>query len=327
LKVLIVGINSYLGSAIAKKLYLAGHSIEGVDRQAEIMFDPLKGETVVSNFFWDISNFRYYRIADIEDLTAVIWAKTVDKVIYCAGIVGYKNCIDNNALTTLINSRVPMLLAKIFERKFIYLSAQSIFGSNYDENKLHCMTEDTHIDPKSEYAKSKRLGEVGVIDNGGSVLRLATVFGDSPLIKMEQMVHNWVVTLLKTATLSLFQVETYRSLLYMDDLTNYIANNLVDNNQPRVINLTTLYLTKFAIAKSIVDSIHNYKLKASLSNEIRTTLTKEIQIITTIGNDPEARYNPVISKYRSVEHDPSNFLGKKLEYLIPKIVHYLEENN
>ena len=168
--ILITGGAGYLGSVLTFKLLEEGFSVTVLDNmifnQNSLLnccnfknFDFVKG---------DIANFNL-----IKDIISGF-----DIVIPLAGIVGAPACAINPNLTKRINldaqRNIISCLGK--QQTVLFPTTNSGYGKGDDEK----CTEESPLNPLSEYAQHKVLIENEFLENCNSItFRLATVFGNS----------------------------------------------------------------------------------------------------------------------------------------------------
>ena len=141
-----------------------------------------------------------------------------DIIIPLAAIVGFPACERDKELATQINyEHVKFVcdIAKENNKKVVYPNTNSGYGIG--ENG-EC-TEDSPLNPISHYGKTKVEAEKEVLGIGGISLRLATVFGTSPRMRMDLLVNEFVYKALTDKYITIFEKD-FRSTVYLKHSAN-----------------------------------------------------------------------------------------------------------
>ena len=139
-----------------------------------------------------------YLFTDLEELDITHTAavsdffqnNAVDVVINCAAYTAVDRAEEEPDLAMLLNAHAPAYLAKICElhhARLIHISTDYVFGGNSNTP----YTEEAPCDPKGVYARSKREGELGVMQNTSNGLIIRTSWLYSPYG------HNFMKTILR----------------------------------------------------------------------------------------------------------------------------------
>ena len=97
--------------------------------------------------------------------------------------------------------------------------------------------ENSPLNPVSLYGKLKVLVEKDVLNRENSIsLRLATVFGSSPRMRLDLLVNDFVYKLFKDKYLILFEENFRRNFIHVRDVVNlfFMINNF-DNAKIKFI--------------------------------------------------------------------------------------------
>jgi len=182
-KILITGGAGYLGSVITEKLLSENNEVTVLDN---MMYNQTS-----SIIFSHKKNFKFVNgdVRDKELLKELVLQN--DIIIPLAAIVGFPACERDKELATQINyEHVKFVcdIAKENNKRVVYPNTNSGYGIG--ENG-EC-TEESPLNPISHYGVTKVMAEKEVLGIGGISLRLATVFGTSPRMRMDLLVNEFV---------------------------------------------------------------------------------------------------------------------------------------
>lgn len=191
--ILVTGGAGYKGVKLTAKLLNSGHNV-----------------TVLDNFMYGYEPFLHLaehsklKVIKQDIRNKIRNIKNFEVVFHLAGISGYPACIANPNLARLINVHATEDLIKSLNKDqfLIYASTTSFYGKSGSQ-----CTENTPVDPVSDYGKTKYLAENIVMGRDNSVsLRFATVFGFSPKMRMDLMVNDFTYKAMKEGVIVLLIV-------------------------------------------------------------------------------------------------------------------------
>ncbi len=164
-RIVLFGMNGQVGQRLMTTLADAGYEVTGIDRTR-----------------------CDFATATAKDIAVIIRAVEPQLVINAAAYTAVDKAESEPELATRINAEIPELIAIAAHEQgvpFLHFSTDYVFdglrGAPYAEGA------DTH--PISQYATSKRAGEVGVRKHGGYIFRLQWVFdaaGNNFLLTMRK---------------------------------------------------------------------------------------------------------------------------------------------
>lgn len=184
MKVLVLGIDGYIGTRLAQTLMKRGHDIVGVDTgfyREGWLYNGIEQMPRIIN--------KDTRELTEEDL------KGYDAVIHLADLSNDPLGQQDPELTYDINHkasvRVATLAKKVGVRRFIYSSSCSAYGIATED----FVNEESELNPQTAYAKCKVLVEndlKNLADDTFSptYMRNATVYGPSPRMRFDLVVNN-----------------------------------------------------------------------------------------------------------------------------------------
>ena len=184
MKVLVTGINGYIGTVLGQELIKAGHEIVGFDT------GYYKGA-----WLYDMPDFKEPKIInkDIREITEKDLLG-FDAVAHLAELSNDPLGETDPEITYKVNHKGTIKLAKIAKKagisRFIYFSSCSVYGASDD-----VADEATPVNPLTAYAKAKVLNEAALQkladDNFSPIIfRNATVYGASPRLRFDLVVNN-----------------------------------------------------------------------------------------------------------------------------------------
>ena len=184
MRVLITGTEGYIGALMAPLVMARGHDVTGLDtgyfREARLEPDPPAAFPVID---------KDLRRVTREDLQGF------DAVIHLAGLSNDALGQIYRPVTYDVNHRGSIRLAALAKAagvtRFLYSSSCSVYGKS-DEA---IVTEESKVDPQTDYALCKMLDEWELADLADDTftptyLRNATAYGASPRMRFDLVVNN-----------------------------------------------------------------------------------------------------------------------------------------
>ena len=254
-KILITGGAGYLGSVITELLLQDW-------REITILDNMMYNQTSLINFS-HYDNFKFINgdVRDKELLKELVLQN--DVIIPLAAIVGFPACERDKELATQINyEHVKFVcdIAKENNKKVVYPNTNSGYGIG--ENG-EC-TEDSPLNPISHYGKTKVEAEKEVLGIGGISLRLATVFGTSPRMRMDLLVNEFVYKALTDKSIVLFEKKFVRNFIHIRDVALVFRKmiNQYEQWSGMVFNvgLSEANLTKQQLCEKIQEQVPAFQI-------------------------------------------------------------------
>lgn len=200
---------------------------------------------------------------DVRDGEALASAlKGVGAVIHLAAVVGYPACSRDPELAEDINVGGTRTLIEQMSpsQRLVYASTGSCYGAVPEG----LCTEETPLSPLSVYGRTKAESEDLVLKSGGVALRLATVFGVAPRMRVDLLVNDLSRRALRDGELEVYESDFWRSLLHVRDAARAFVLALDHYNEMRgrAFNVgdDTLNVTKAKLARLICERAGDARL-------------------------------------------------------------------
>jgi nucleoside-diphosphate-sugar epimerase len=248
-KVLITGGAGYLGSTLAEYLLKKGYFVTVLDN---LMYKQL---SLLHLLKFDNFNFVLGDVRNKKLLQSLV--EDNDVIIPLAAIVGMPACRDNPELATEVNYNQIVNIVEVLKKnqKLILPNTNSQYGSSDS-----VITENSPFNPLSHYAKTKCDAEELLLKSkNGITLRLATVFGVSPRMRMDLLVNDFVYKSVNDGYLVLFESQFKRNYIHVQDIAMtfefMIKNYDKCNGQAFNVGLSKANLSKLELANKIKEYI------------------------------------------------------------------------
>lgn len=254
-KILITGGAGYIGSVLTKKLLENNYYV-----------------TVLDNFFYDqlslldcvaYKNFELIN-GDVRDYDLVkSLMKDVDIIIPLASLVGAPICKKYPILSHEINynSAINIIENKTSNQKIIMPTTNSAYGTG---NKDNYCDENSELKPISEYAEQKvELEKILMKKNLVTSLRLATVFGPSPRMRLDLLVNDFTYRAFKDQFIVLYESSFKRNYIHVYDIANvflFCIEEIKTNNEIFNVGLSDTNISKLELCERIKNILPNLNI-------------------------------------------------------------------
>lgn len=210
--VLVTGGAGYIGSVLCERLLDAGHRITVID-------SLVYGQTGLYHL---CSNPRFDFVkADARDEgTLRKLLGKADAIIPLAAIVGPGACQRDPVTATTVNHDAIQLINRLRSRNQLVLFPSTISGYGSKPAGIIC-TEDTPQEPISLYGRTKVLAEQELLQSPNVVaLRLSTVFGMSPRMRIDLLVNYYVYSAATEGHIVIYEKNFRRSHVHTLDVSD-----------------------------------------------------------------------------------------------------------
>jgi nucleoside-diphosphate-sugar epimerase len=173
-----------------------------------------------SRFLKDIP-FIFGDIRDTEKLLSI--SKDYDVIVLMSALVGDPACSVDPVLTESINYKAIKDFCKNVEptKHIIFMSTCSVYGAQDG-----ILNENSPTDPLSSYAMTKLKAEQHVLERGGTIFRLGTVFGLGDTysrLRMDLVVNVLTMKAIKHGEITINGGEQWRPIIAVRDIAEYIT--------------------------------------------------------------------------------------------------------
>jgi nucleoside-diphosphate-sugar epimerase len=252
--VLVTGGAGYVGSILCERLLAAGHRVTAVD-------SLIYGE---QNLFHLCANsaFEFVRGDARDEALMRPLVREADAIIPLACIVGAPACDRDPLSARSTNLEAIQMLGRLCgqDQLVIYPTTNSGYGTR--SGSIQC-TEETPLEPISLYGRTKVDAEAEVLSwPRGISLRLATVFGTSPRMRMDLLVNHFVWAAVSDGFLVIFEKDFRRNFVHIRDVADCFLHCLACPDRmvgrPFNLGLDDCNLSKEALALRIKQHVPGF---------------------------------------------------------------------
>ena len=267
-KILITGGAGYIGSVLTPLLLSEGYSVTVIDKLS------YERNSLLACCKYDEFKFVEGDINNINTIDNII--NNYDIVIPLAAIVGAPASEKNTSLSRKTNLDSIKDLIKLMSplQRMIYPTTNSGYGIGKQDQ--YC-TEETPLNPISEYGRNKVEAEKIILDRKNSIsFRLATVFGVSPRMRTDLLVNDFTLKAVKDGYIVLFQENFKRNYIHINDVADVflysIKNFETMKDNTYNVGLEDTNISKLELAQRIKKFLPNFSIHCA-----------------EIGEDPDKR--------------------------------------
>ena len=274
--ILVTGGAGYIGSILCGRLLEAGHRVMVVDN---LMFGQLGLAHLCANPSFD------FVLGDVRDerLMKELVSKA-DVIIPLAALVGAPLCDKDPEMARSVNLEAIRMINRLRggNQLVVYPTTNSGYGTK--SSATHC-TEETPLDPISLYGRTKVEAEAELLQSPNAItLRLATVFGMSPRMRLDLLVNHFVHVAVTEGYIVIFEKDFKRNFIHIRDVADCFLHCIKNSGKmagrPYNAGLESANLSKEELALKIKEHVPNFYIHFS-----------------PIGTDPDKR-NYIVSNQR-----------------------------
>jgi len=290
--ILITGGAGYIGSVLVPELLQDGHNVTVLD-------NFIFGQSSLNHVCYH-PNFRVYR-GDVRiEADMLPLMKDADIIIPLAAYVGAPFCDKDPIGATTTNKDAIFMMMKYLDKDQVVImpTTNSAYGTGDN------CTEESPLNPISRYAIDKvEVEKVLMNHSNATSLRLATVFGMSPRMRIDLLVNDMTYRAVYDGFVVLFESHFKRNYIHVRDV---------------------VYAFKMAIAqKTMRGQIYNVGLssanvsKRELCDMIKTYVPRFEIVEAEIGKDKDQRNYVVSNKKIELEgFEPNYNLNNGIQELL-----------
>lgn len=267
--ILVTGGAGYLGSVLVPELLAAGHRV-----------------TVLDNFMYNqsslfgLSHFENFNVVNgdaRQEDTLKPLVKEADYVFPLAALVGAPLCKKDPVGATTINRDAVATLAKLMGRDQRMIIPITNSGYGVGEQGKYC-TEESPLRPVSLYGTVKVEAEKIALERESAIsLRLATVFGMAPRMRIDLLVNDFVYRAVNDAAVVLFEAHFKRNYIHIRDVArafmHAVENFETMKGGPYNVGLSDANLSKAELCARIKKQLPNSSISRRRSARTRTSAT------------------------------------------------------
>ncbi|MFZ5644975.1 MAG: NAD-dependent epimerase/dehydratase family protein [Bacillota bacterium] len=273
MKILVTGAAGYIGSVLVPQLLEKGHGIIAVDN---FMFNQAALLDCCHNKRLTIIR------GDARDRGLMSEClKDVDAVIPLACLTGAPLCKNDPVGAQTVNFDAIKMLLDLRGKGQIIIFPTTNSGYGVGQEGIYC-TEETPLNPISLYGRLKVEIEEMLLNAGNCItLRLATVFGISPRMRLDLLVNDFTYRAVNDRYVVLFEANFKRNYIHVRDVAGAFIHCLENyqkmKNEPYNVGLSDTNLSKRELCEEIKKQVPDFYFMES-----------------EIGEDPDKR-NYIVS--------------------------------
>jgi nucleoside-diphosphate-sugar epimerase len=294
--ILVTGGAGYLGSVLVPELLAAGHRVTVLDN---FMYRQNSLAQLCASPNFDVVDGD----ARLENTIRPLVAKA-DCIIPLAALVGAPLCAQDPIGATTTNRDAISVLCGMLSNTQRVIMPITNSGYGVGERGKFC-TEESPLRPVSLYGRNKVEAEKIVLERENAIsLRLATVFGMAPRMRIDLLVNDFVYRAVTDRFVVLFEAHFKRNYIHIRDVARAFLH-AIDKFEdmkggPYNVGLSDANLSKFELCERIKIQVPSF-----------------VYLEAPIGEDPDKRdYIVSNSKIESTGYEPIFSLDDGIRELI-----------
>jgi len=280
MKILVTGGAGYLGSVLVPKLLKRNYEVTVLDN---FLFKQKSTE--------NLKKFKNFNLieGDVRDLNLLEKiANNFDFIFPLAALVGAPLCDKRPKEAKEVNEDSINYLINILSDNVGLIIPTTNSGYGIGKKDVFC-TEESPLNPISIYGSTKVNAEKFVMKRKNSIsLRLATVFGMSPRMRIDLLVNYFVYKAIKEKKIEIFEGDFKRNYVHIDDVAEVFLfcvdnfNKLKSNIYNFGIENANLTKTELALKiKKYVPEFQFFKNEFTQDPDKRDYIVSNKKILST----------------------------------------------
>ena len=268
MKILVTGAAGYIGSVLVPELLKKDHEVIAVDN---LMYNQT---SLLDCCFQEKLTVIRGDARDRELISKCL--KNTDVIIPLACLAGAPLCSKDPiaAKATNLDAINMILELRSKNQRIIFPTTNSGYGIG---QKDKFCDENTPLNPVSLYGRLKVEAEKAVLSSGNCItLRLATVFGVSPRMRLDLLVNDFTYRAVYDRFIVLFEAHFKRNYIHIRDVARvfiHCLENFEDmKNQPYNVGLSDCNISKRELCEQLKKQVPEFHIVES-----------------EIGKDPDKR--------------------------------------
>ncbi|MEE8413213.1 MAG: NAD(P)-dependent oxidoreductase [Dehalococcoidales bacterium] len=254
MKILVTGAAGYIGSILVPTLLQQGYEVMAVDN---FMYNQ--------SSLLDCCNDKKLSVVrgDARDRDLILdCIKDAEVIFPLACFTGAPLCARDPSGARQVNLDAVKMVLELRSpgQKVIFPNTNSGYGIG--QEGVHC-TEESPLNPVSLYGKLKVETEALVLEAGDSIaLRLATVFGVSPRMRLDLLVNDFTYRAVTDRFIVLFEAHFKRNFIHIRDVVKafiHCMENFEDmKGEVYNVGLSDANLSKWELCEVIKKQIRDF---------------------------------------------------------------------
>ena len=254
MKILVTGAAGYIGSVLVPTLLKRGYEVTAIDNfmynQASLL-DCCYDEklTIIRGDARDKGLISKY-------------IKGADAVFPLACLVGAPLCAKDPIVAQTTNRDAIKMILELRSKEQMVIFPTTNSGYGIGQEGIYC-TEETPLNPISLYGTLKAEVEKFILDAGnGITLRLATVFGISPRMRLDLLVNDFTYRAVTDRFVILFEAHFKRNYIHVRDVAKAFIHCLENfdkmKGEPYNVGLSEANLSKWELCEEIKQQVPDF---------------------------------------------------------------------
>ena len=241
--------------------------------------------TVLDNFMFepasllDCCHYDTFEVirGDARDKTLIErLAKGKDIIIPLAALVGAPLCDRDRIAADTTNRGAIKTLVEVLSKEQRIIIPTTNSGYGIGQEGIYC-TEEAPLRPITFYGKTKVEAEKIVLERENSIsLRLATVFGMSPRMRVDLLVNDFTYRAVKDRFIIVFEGHFRRNYIHIRDVSRAFIHAMENfdsmKNEPYNVGLSDANLSKLGLCAKIKEQLPDF-----------------VYLEAPVGEDPDKR--------------------------------------